>query len=75
MPQSPPTVPSARASCRIITSTRRRRQPSARSTPISRVRSLTLASMIFMIPIPPTSSEIAAIEPSTILYILFVCAA
>jgi hypothetical protein len=33
--------------------------------PISRVRSVTVASMMFMIPIPPTSSEMPAIEPST----------
>ena len=31
--------------------------------PISRVRSVTVASMMFMIPMPPTSSEIAAIRP------------
>ena len=37
--------------------------PSARRMPISRVRSVTLASMMFMMPIPPTNSEIAAIKP------------
>ena len=31
--------------------------------PISRVRSVTLTSMMFITPMPPTSSEIAAIEP------------
>ena len=35
----------------------RRLAPSARRMPISRVRSVTVASMMFMIPIPPTTSE------------------
>ena len=38
----------------------------ARRTPISRVRSITLASMMFMMPMPPTSSEIDAIATITI---------
>ena len=38
----------------------RRRAPSALRTPISRVRSVTETSMMFMITMPPTSSEIAA---------------
>ena len=46
--------------------TSRRFAPIARRTPISRVRSMTLASMMFMIPIPPTSSEIDAIATMTI---------
>ena len=33
----------------------------ARRMPISRVRSVTVASMMFMMPMPPTTSEIAAI--------------
>ncbi len=37
------------------------RAPMARRTPISRVLSVTVASMMLAIPIPPTSSEIAAI--------------
>ena len=32
--------------------------PSALRTPISRVRSVTATSMMFMTPMPPTSSEI-----------------
>ena len=31
--------------------------------PISRVRSVTVTSMMFMTPMPPTSSEIAATAP------------
>ena len=37
----------------------RRRAPSALRIPISRVRSLTAISMMFMITIPPTTSEMA----------------
>ena len=37
-----------------------RRAPSALRMPISRVRSVTDTSMMFMITMPPTSSEIAA---------------
>lgn len=37
--------------------------PIALRSPISRVLSVTETSMIFMIPIPPTSKEIAAIPP------------
>ena len=35
--------------------------------PISRVRSVTVASMMFMMPMPPTKSEIAAIVPRMML--------
>ena len=37
----------------------------ARRMPISRVRSITVASTMFMMPMPPTSSEIAAIATMT----------
>jgi len=46
--------------------------PSARRMPISRVRSVIVASMMFMMPMPPTMREIAAIDPRTMLKILFV---
>ena len=36
------------------------RAPTARRMPISRVRSVTESSMMFMMPMPPTSSETAA---------------
>ena len=48
-----------------------RRAPVARRIPISRVRSITVASTMFMIPIPPTNSEIAAI--ATMTYVKIVC--
>ena len=41
----------------------RRRAPIAIRMPISRVRSVTDTSMIFMMPMPPTNSEIAATPP------------
>jgi len=40
----------------------RRFAPSARRMPISFVRSVTVASMMFMIPIPPTTSANAAMQ-------------
>ena len=42
-----------------------RRAPSALRMPISRVRSVTLTSMMFMITIPPTTSEIEAMAMVT----------
>ena len=48
------------------------RAPVAMRMPISRVRSVTLTSMMFMTPMPPTSSEIAAIEPSRIVSVFCV---
>ena len=42
----------------------RPRAPSASRSPISRVRSVTDTSMMFMIPIPPTSSDTAAMPAS-----------
>ena len=38
--------------------------PSALRSPISRMRSVTDTSMMFMTPMPPTMSEMAAIPPS-----------
>ncbi len=35
--------------------------------PISRVRSVTLTSMMFITPTPPTNSEIAATESKSIV--------
>jgi hypothetical protein len=44
-----------------------RRAPIALRMPISRVRSVTLTSMMFITPMPPTSSEIAATAPSSVV--------
>ena len=46
------------------------RAPSALRVPISRVRSVTLTSMMFMTPMPPTSSEIAAMTTIAIWMVL-----
>ena len=48
------------------------RAPIAFLNPISFVRSVTETSMMFMIPIPPTTSEIAAIHPKSKLIVLVV---
>ena len=40
--------------------------------PISRVRSVTLTSMMFITPMPPTSSEMAATSPSRVVNTLVV---
>ena len=46
--------------------------PIALRMPISRVRSVTLTSMMFITPMPPTSSEIAATSPSSVVKTLLV---
>jgi hypothetical protein len=45
--------------------------PSALRSPISRTRSVTDTSMMFITPIPPTSSEIPATPPSSTVRVLF----
>ena len=41
--------------------------PSALRSPISLTRSVTETSMMFITPIPPTSSEMAATSPSSVV--------
>ena len=41
--------------------------PSALRNPISRIRSVTDTSMMFMTPIPPTSNEMPATPPRRIV--------
>ena len=65
MPSAPPSPLSTMASMRNCIKMSRRRAPIALRMPISRVRSVTVTSMMFMIPIPPTTSDIPAIAPST----------
>ena len=65
-PISPPTAESITASTRNWVMMSDLRAPSARRMPISRVRSVTLASMMFIMPMPPTSSEMPAMAPATI---------
>ena len=65
MPMSPPSSDRVRASTRNWARMSRPRAPMALRMPISRVRSRTDTSMMFMIPMPPTTSEIEAIPPSS----------
>ena len=60
-PKSPSTAPCTRNTLSICA----RRVPIARRMPISRVRSVTDTSMMFMMPIPPTRREIEAIAPNS----------
>ena len=53
----PPNVDSVIDSVRICQRMSRRRAPSDLRRPISRVRSLTTISMMFMMTMPPTTSE------------------
>ena len=43
------------------------RAPTDMRRPISRVRSVTLTYMMFMIPIPPTTSEMPAMQASRVV--------
>ena len=63
MPKRPPITLNTVASTRNWSRMSRRLAPTALRMPISRVRSVTLTSMMFMMPIPPTSREMPAIEP------------
>ena len=63
IPITPPTIESTTVSarnCRVMSDWR---APRARRIPISLVRSVTVASMMFMIPMPPTIKVTAAIRP------------
>ena len=48
------------------------RAPTAIRRPISRVRSVTLTSMMFMIPTPPTISEIRATDSSRLVIVVVI---
>ena len=64
MPMIPPSVQSTTASIRNWSRMLKRVAPSALRMPISRVRSVTDTSMMFMMPMPPTSSDTAAMPES-----------
>jgi hypothetical protein len=59
---APPTAVSSSASSRNCSRIAFLGAPSALRTPISRVRSVTATSMMFMTPMPPTSSEMDEIR-------------
>ena len=76
MPRQPPSADVTPASTtnwvRMVLSC----APSALRIPISRVRSVTDTSMMFMMPMPPTSSEMPAMAvrtPTIILIIEDIC--
>ncbi len=71
-PPTPRTRPTRQPATEIISASSRNcarmsfwRAPIAMRMPISRVRSVTETSMMFMIPMPPTNSETEAIAPSS----------
>ena len=65
IPTRPPKVDSVTDSVSTCDMMSRRRAPSALRRPISRVRSLTTISMMFMMTMPPTTSESATTPTST----------
>ncbi len=64
---TPPIDDSVTASTRNWSSTSRSSAPIARRVPISRVRSVIDTSMMFMMPMPPTSRLTAATAPSSVV--------
>ena len=66
-PMAPPIMESMAASVRNCPRMRRFLAPKAFFNPISRVRSVTETSMMFMTPMPPTSKEMDAIPISMVL--------
>src|SRR6266700_1701746 len=64
MPSNPPTELSETASIKNWVRISRPCAPTAIRVPISRVRSVTLTNMMFMMPMPPTTSDTPAIAPS-----------
>src|SRR5690606_36118256 len=65
VPTIPPNVDSVIDSVRICHTISRRRAPSAFRRPISRVRSVTTISMMFMMTMPPTTSDSPTTPTST----------
>ena len=65
MPMRPPSVDSVIDSVSTCDMMSLRLAPSALRSPISRVRSLTTISMMFMITMPPTTSDRATMPTRT----------
>ena len=61
-PMTPPSSDSVVASVRNCRTMSRRKAPTALRTPISRVRSVTETSMMFITPTPPIRSEMKAMK-------------
>src|SRR6266550_4126686 len=66
-PTSPPAKEIRTASMMNWRMMSQRRAPTARRTPISRVRSRMAASMMFMMPMPPTRREMEAMATMPVL--------
>ena len=73
MPATLPIALIVTASARNWTRMSRCAAPTARRTPISRVRSATAESSTFITPIPPTMSEIPVIAPMNSLNSSIAC--
>ena len=73
MPMPPPNRLSTTASTRNCSSTSRPRAPIAIRNPISRVRSVTETSMMFMMPMPPTSSDTPAMPARSEVIVCVAC--
>ena len=71
-PSTPPIPVNTQASVRNWARILRRFAPMAFFRPISVVRSVTVTSMMFMTPTPPTSSEMLAIQMSWLLVELLI---
>ncbi len=69
----PPANDRVSASTRNCARMLRGLAPTAMRTPISRVRSVTDTSMMFMMPMPPTRSETAAMLASSVVSVLVPC--
>ena len=65
VPTTPPNIERTTDSVSICDMMSERRAPSALRRPISRVRSLTTISMMFMMTMPPTTSDSATTPIST----------
>ena len=65
VPTMPPNTDSTTDSVRICVVMSDRRAPSALRSPISRVRSVTTISMMFMMTMPPTTSDSATTPTRT----------
>ena len=65
MPSTPPSAEVTAASITNCSMMYRSFAPSALRMPISRVRSVTETNMMFMMPMPPTTSEMAAMPART----------
>src|SRR6185436_19114122 len=68
-PMAPPIAASASASMRNCARMSAGCAPTAMRMPISRVRSVTDTSMMFMTPIPPTMSDTSAIDASSVVMV------